>query len=323
MNRVLICGLGSIGQRHIRILRRLGIDRIDAYSTGKHTLALAAETRPDRIFDDLTIALGQKPEAVFVCNPTSLHVPIAMEAVESGAHVLIEKPISAELDGCDVLVEQADKRGVVLAVGCNLRFHSLLGRVREIVKRREFGLPMAAHARFGSYLPDWHPWEDFHTSYAARRELGGGAALTHIHEIDYLLWLFGEQEKVRGAYSRVKPLGTDVDETTVGWIAHKGGTVSSVYLSLCEKPAKRSLEIVFERGHILLDFIENTLEVVAQERMRRVERPEHFSLDDTYTAQALEFSAACEGVTVPTLCSGNEAVNALKAALQLRGGWNE
>ena len=51
---------------------------------------------------------------------------------------------------------------------------------------------LAVQAQNSSYLPDWHPYENYKESYAAKKELGGGVVLTSIHELDYLYWLFGK-----------------------------------------------------------------------------------------------------------------------------------
>lgn len=321
LDHLLICGLGSIGRRHLRHFRSLGVGRIDAYRTGKATLQDDGQMVPDRIFSSLEEALVQMPQAAVIANPSALHLSTARAAINAGAHVLIEKPISNSMEGCSELLSGAASRGLVVAVGCNMRFHPLLLLARDVITDNRLGRAVSARAHFWSYLPDWHPWEDYHGSYAARLDMGGGATLTHIHEIDYLLWFFGPALEAAGICSDVHPLGTDVDEASIGMMRHRSGVLSSVSLSLCQKPQSRQLHISFEQGQLSLDLINHTLVMEDSRGNSRREVLDNFLIDETYSAQAKAFVDALDGNKDDRLCTGAEGIAALRvAATFLRGG---
>jgi predicted dehydrogenase len=321
LDHILICGLGSIGRRHFRHFRKLGVTRIDAFRTGKSTLPDDERPAADHTFYSLEEALAQAPQAVIVTNPTALHLATAEAAVKAGAHVLVEKPLSHTLDGCEDFLSLAKSRERTVAVGCNLRFHPLLLALQDMIAGEDLGVPLLARAHFGAYLPDWHPWEDYHESYAARRTLGGGATLTHIHEIDYLLWLFGPAKATEGFCSELHPLETDVDEASVGIIRHRSGAISTLSLSLCQKPQTRWLEVAFEEGIAQLDLIENVLIIEDAEGSRSWKSvQETFSVDQTYARQAEALMAAISGHDVDNLCTGAEAFSDLEVALSILEG---
>lgn len=202
--RALIVGLGSIGQRHARNLRALlGADvELLAYRARglSHVIADGGATNPhESVSERLAIteyatldeALARRPDIAFVCNPTRLHLAAAQRIAEADCHLFLEKPISDTLDGVDELARTVRDRGLITVVGCQLRFHPLLRRVHAVLREGALGGVTAARIACGEYLPGWHPYEDYRTTYAARRDLGGGVILTLIHELDYAYWLFG------------------------------------------------------------------------------------------------------------------------------------
>jgi predicted dehydrogenase len=317
----LICGLGSIGRRHLRHLRALGVGRIDAWRTGNATLPDSGQPMPDRVFGTLEEALDQAPDMVIVANPSSLHLPTAHAAIQRGCHVLVEKPLTHTMDGVDAFQKATDESNAVVGVGCNMRFHPLLRIARFCVKAKDNDLGAAHHCRihFHANIPDWHPWEDFRSSYVARADMGGGAALTHIHEIDYALWLFGRAPRARAMASPLHPLSTDVDEITSILLGHSSGVQTHISLSLCANPPSRGFEIVFANGTLRGDLLAGTC---------HLHRPGHpadvvgtassVDIDDTYRLQLINFIAAIHGVPNAMVVGADDAIQAVRIALLVK-----
>ena len=321
LRHLLVVGLGSIGQRHVRHFRRLGVTRIDAYRTGKGTLDVTEASVPDRVFCSLEAALDAGPDAVVVANPTSLHLPVARHALRRGLHVLVEKPVSHTMEGCEDLLTEARTQDRVLAVAYNMRFHPFLQTLKGLIDREGIGRPLLARAHFGTWMPGWHPWEDYRQSYASREDLGGGVALTSSHEIDFLTWLFGEPTFCVGVSSPMHTLGTEVDETIVGVFRHRQGTVSTCSLTYAERPVRREILVTFEGGVAHLDWMNETFQVfdTAGTVVHHQKTGIHV-FDWTYGRQAAAFMHAVHTGEMNDLCTGAEAVSVLKIALSLKEG---
>ena len=156
----------------------------------------------------------------------------------------------------EALMFKAKEKKVRVVVGYNMRYHPIISKLKEIgVVHNEFGKLLTTRIYFGSYLPDWHPWEDYKASYAARRDLGGGAGLTSIHELDYAIWLWGALVECRSLKSEARTMGTDVDENAMYLLRHTSGVISSVCLSLSERVRKREISMTFESGRLELDLL--------------------------------------------------------------------
>ena len=239
----LVVGLGSIGQRHARNWRALGLGELHAA----------------REFPSLEAALATQPEVVLVTNPTNLHVPTARQAVQAGAHVLVEKPLGHSLDGVCELLAEAQQQERVLCVGYNLRCHPGLARLRGIVQAGDIGRPLVARAEMGEYLPDWHPWEDYRHSYSARRELGGGPVLTLSHELDALCWVLGRPRRIAGMTAHTSSLEVDTEDAAELVIQFESGALGSLHVDYVRRARRRLLEVAGEEGIVRWEYDTNCL----------------------------------------------------------------
>ncbi|SVD71611.1 uncharacterized protein METZ01_LOCUS424465, partial [marine metagenome] len=225
MKKALFIGLGSIGQRHLRNLRRIAGDSIDviAYRSKRNVPVLSDQMEVIEgvdlsnlynvhEFDDLDQALAEKPDMVFVTNPTSMHIPVAMKAVEAGCHLFMEKPISHDWRGVEELANLVKRKKRVALVGYQFRFHPVLKQVAEWLDQKRIGRLISAHLFLGEYLPSWHPYEDYRQAHPARKDLGGGVLVTQIHEFDYALWFFGMPQKVYAVGGHLSHLEVDVED---------------------------------------------------------------------------------------------------------------
>jgi predicted dehydrogenase len=316
---ILIAGLGSIGRRHLTNLRALGWSSIRLYRSGRAT-RYDADLAGFPVDDDLAAALARQPIAVIVSNPTALHVPVALEAVRAGCHVLIEKPLSDSLDGISDLQSVVDEGGLVALTGFQFRFDPGLRQARAWLCAGAVGTVVSAQVHWGEYLPDMHPWEDYRAGYAARPELGGGVLLTLSHPFDYLRWLLGDIEHVTAIESRRDSLGLSV-ETCVDVIARlEGGASAHVHLDFVERPANHQLTVIGTEGTITWNHADSAARrySVASKRWETVRAPLGFERNWMFRDELRHFLACMRGEERPacTVADGRAALEATLAASQ-------
>jgi len=129
-----------------------------------------------------------KVDAVYIATPHQFHAPHAVAALESGKHVLLEKPMALTLEDCDAMIEAAERRGLTLLVGRGSHgFDAPVLKMREIILRGELGRPVMIHTwHYGDFL--YRP----RTSEELDTRLGGGVIFNQgPHQIDTVRLLGG------------------------------------------------------------------------------------------------------------------------------------
>lgn len=316
--KIVIAGLGSIGRRHLKNLSALGIRQLAAVTNGRCSLP-SEELPPHLSFTGLDAALAWRPDAVFICNPTALHLNTALEAVRAGCHIFLEKPVSNTLTGLDELSDLVEKQGIKAQVGFQFRYHAVFKRIREIVTSGSIGKIISAHAHWGEYLPGWHPWEDYRAGYSARKDLGGGVILTLCHPFDYLRWILGEVESLQAIGGHLSDLETDTEDAALVSLRFENGAIGSVYLDYVSRPAKHTLQIIGEKGRIEWDAEPGDAQVYVENgRVFETISPGlFFERNEMFLAEAAGFIDCIKYGRQPA-CTLHDGIKALEIALSAK-----
>lgn len=313
--KFLIAGFGSIGRRHMRNLLALGERDIVLYRS-RHSTLPTDEIEGFPVETDLREALAHQPDAVIVSNPTALHLDVAIPAAEAGCHLLIEKPISHSLKRLPDLQSALNRGGGQALVAFQFRFHPTLIKAAELLAAGEIGEPVSARAHWGEYLPDWHPWEDFRNSYAARPELGGGVVLTLCHPFDYLRWLLGEVDTLYALTGQLSGLELGVEDTSEVSLHFTRGTIGSVHLDYVQRPPAHWLEIIGTLGTLRWENSTGALILSKSNGAapQRFEPPEGFERNQMFLDEMAHFIRIVHGQEKPC-CSLTDGIQALRIAL--------
>jgi len=259
--KYMFVGLGSIGQRHLKNLRKITDDPVIAYRTNKSNIEEIDEKFNVKSFTDLKEALDEKPDVVFITNPTNLHIPVALKAADISSHLFIEKPISNNSEKIDELYKKMEKNKKNCFVGLNYRFHPSLIKIKNMLDEKDIGKILFARIQVGQYLPDWHPDNDYRLEYSARKDMGGGVVLTLIHEIDYAYWLFGEVKSVFAFTDKISNLEIDVEDVASIIMKTKDNILVELHMDYLQKPPSRSLEIIGTKGKITWDYFKGEIKI--------------------------------------------------------------
>lgn len=285
---ILIFGAGSIGERHVFILQKLGYSNIWIYRQ-RHLLLRNTDEKTINIFTDLEETDKLKPKAAIICTPTFQHLKQALFCVKRGIHVLIEKPLSNNLSDYEKLSDATKKNNAYVQVAYMLRYHAFFQHVKLFVENRKMGNLISIQTYWGEYLPDWHPWEDYQQSYAAKQELGGGAALTLSHDVDLVNWLSGSAVSTWNNLKNYRSsLKINVESGADISIGYQNGITAHCHINFHEKNPKRCYRFVFDEGSIEIDYYKSLMNTYYQKETTTRTIPD-FNRNQLYEAQTLDF----------------------------------
>lgn len=190
--KVGLIGAGFMGSMHSNVYANLSDAQLVAVADGESEKA--AKIAPSaKVYTSAEEMLAEeKLDLVDVCLPTYLHAEYVIQAAEAGAHVICEKPMSMTLDEADRMIAATEKAEVSFMVAHCIRFWPEYRVLKEIVDKGTLGRITSLSCTRRSSTPTWS-W----TNWLMEPEKSGGAALDlHIHDTDYVLYLFGKPKAV-------------------------------------------------------------------------------------------------------------------------------
>ena len=330
--RIGIVGLGFMGMTHFEAAKEVNGGHVAAIATrsakklsgdwsdiqGNFGPRGSAETDLTGIktFSDYRDLLADPEiDLIHVCLPTDRHETVAIEALQTGKHVLVEKPIAIELDAAEKMLAEANAAGKLLMVAQVLPFFPEFRWARECVESGAHGKLLGAAFRRVITPPTWSKdISDF-------RNLGGWGIDLHIHDNHYIGLLCGVPRQVfsRGILKEglVNHVCTqyiyDDPEMTVSCIS--GGIAAG------ELKFAQSFEIFLERATLQFDAGTYGNEWVVNRPLTLIPdageilTPDPGGSGTWCAAFTEEIQAAVDAVqsgTAPTVLSGELACNALK-----------
>jgi UDP-N-acetylglucosamine 3-dehydrogenase len=251
---VAVIGCGSWGRNQVRVFSDLPESSLVAVADiDENTARGVGEKYRVDWYTEIQKALDRPDvEAVTVCTPTVTHAEIALAAIESGKHVLVEKPMTNTIEEAETLIKAADKQGVCLSVGFVERFNPAIREGMKIISRGEIGDVILAHTRRVSRRP---------------LRIGDVGVIKDlaIHDIDIVNQLFGEMPtSVFAAAGNIAHCFEDYSNIMICYENNRCAFIETNWLT----PRKvRSLIVTGTNGLVNIEYINQEISVENNERI--------------------------------------------------------
>ncbi|MEC1178874.1 Gfo/Idh/MocA family oxidoreductase [Metasolibacillus meyeri] len=241
--KALVIGYGSIGERHVRVLKKLGMNVAVVSRRANQNMGF---------YPSIQVALDSNSfDYIVVANETIAHYATLQEISKYHyeGKILVEKPLFSNVKPINFNANQT-------FVAYNLRFHPLIQKLKSLLKNEQ---AISVNVYAGQYLPNWRPQEDYTKNYSAFSEQGGGVLRDLSHELDYLTLLFGEWSELVANIGTISQLNIQSEDYVN--IVYK--TIQQVQIALelnyLDRITQRYMSVQTNTKTIKIDFIANTI----------------------------------------------------------------
>ena len=254
--RIALAGAGVIGRHHGLVISQLA-DRLELVAVADIDLARAdslATERGGRPYPSLTGALAaEEIDVVVVCTPTGRHGPVAVEALQAGKHVIIEKPAEVTVARTDEIIQAQRKAGTVVTVISQHRFDPATETTLAAIGRGEFGRLTSGIASI-----DWWRGQSYYDSgdWRGTWELDGGGALMNqgVHTVDLLVAALGRPVEVFAWTGTLAHERIEVEDVAVGCVRFSSGALGVLHATTAAYPGLSArLQVHGDRGSAVID----------------------------------------------------------------------
>ncbi len=271
--KILIVGLGSVGQRHVRILRKIFKNNISLFvlNSSRNNIVIKDNFKTLKVnslsdyynLKKINISEIKKNNinVAFICNPTNLHLKTAYDLLKVNCNLLIEKPLSAfeELNNIKKLIKFSKKKKLVVQVGYQLRFHPGIKIVKNIIKNNELGEVFDGYFHFGEYFNSLRKWEKFSDSIVSKKKFGGGVLGAHSHHLDLAMFLLGKLKCKYSLLTNSNNFKIDVEDCCKIILTNSKNKNFLFNMNFLDDPQENSFILNFKKGSLKWNYIENTV----------------------------------------------------------------
>lgn len=316
---ILVVGVGSIGERHVRCFLGSGRARVSVCEPNADLREnVCSEYEVQESYADVLEALnGRAFDAAVICVPAHLHIPIAQQLAEAGLHLLIEKPLSTGLSGLDQLSSTLVAHNLQCVIGYTWRSHPASLAMKQAIDSGVYGSPLQVVTTSGQHFPTYRP--GYLNTYYASHESGGGCiqdSLTHL--LNLTEWFVGPIRAISADAAHKRLEGVGVEDMAHCMTRH-GDVLGSFAQNQFQAPNETTITVACEGATLQMRTHHCDFGVMTDPDtswQRQVLGP--LGRDDTYVSQTAAFLAALDGDQPPrcTLAEGWQTLKVNLAALR-------
>ena len=302
MKTVLVIGLGSMGCRRLRLLKKLRPDlQLCGVDMNDERRKKAEETFSISTYPCIDSAIEtEHPEAAVISTAPLTHAAIIRQCLENGLHVFTE--INLVPDAYKENMALAEEKKLVLFLSSTFLYREENRYIIERAKTSAERLNWRYHV--GQYLPDWHPWESFRDYFIGHKRTNGCRELFAI-ELPWLQAAFGPIKKVQVIRQKSTALEIDYDDSYMLLVEHESGHQGCMSVDVVSRKAVRRFEMYGEHLYLTWEGQPHTLQEYNFEKKvdqtvslyHEVEQQDGYAafiVENAYTNELVAFLAQVE-----------------------------
>jgi predicted dehydrogenase len=271
--KILIVGLGSIGQRHVRILKKIFKKKVTLYTlnTSKNNIVIKDNFEILKVASvakyynikkiNISDIMKNNIKTAFICNPPNMHLKTAFSLAKQNCNLLVEKPLSTsfELSKIKKLIDYTQKNRLITQVGYQLRFHPGVKIIKNIIEKNTYGEIVGGYFHFGEYLGSVKKFEKFSNSIYVKKNKGGGALQTFSHHLDLAFYFFGKLKCKYALLKNTKTFKIDVEDSCKMILTNYKKKHFLFNLNFLDNPQENFIILNFKKGSLKWDYVHHSI----------------------------------------------------------------
>lgn len=252
-----LIGCGRISPNHVMAAKNNNLEIVAVCDVVKGNaedkiLKFDLDAKKVRVYTDYKELLErEKPELVAIATESGKHAAIALDCINAGCHVIIEKPIALSIADADAIIKAGKEKGVLVCANHQNRFNKSIQEIRKAIEKNRFGklLYGTAHIRWARN----HEYYD-RAAWRGTWEQDGGALMNQcIHDIDLLRWMMGDEiDTVYGMTDRLIHPYIEAEDLGLAVVKFKNGSYGTIEgtTNVYPKNLEETLYIFGEKGTV-------------------------------------------------------------------------
>jgi predicted dehydrogenase len=242
--KVVIIGLGSMGKRRIRLIKKYdstfeiyGIDNNEERRAScKNEFGIETCSSLEEL------STHHRISCAFICTSPLTHSEIITKCLERKIHVFTELNLVA--DGYNRNIALANENELVLFMSSTFLYRDEIKRIEAYIDEADCLVNYTYH--IGQYLPDWHPWENYKDFFVGNKRSNGCREIFAI-ELPWLTKVFGDIKKTSVMKSKISNLNVDYNDNYLVLVEHATGHKGMIAVDVVSRKAVRNLEVFGEK----------------------------------------------------------------------------
>jgi len=249
-----------MGKRRVRNLQALGIKNIvgldkreDRRQEAMGKYGIKVEEQFENIMNNYVI------DAFVISLPPDIHHIYMKKAIQFGIPAFIEASV-VDTD-FELMIKDAEEKGICLAPSCTLHFHPAIKKIGEIIKNNELGKVSNFLYHSGQFLPDWHTYEDVSEYYVSNKDTGGGREIVPF-ELTWITLLLGLPKRVVGFNKNaIQIKGAEDIDDTYNLLMDYGQSIFNLSVDVVSRYATRRMVINGDLKQLYWNWDDNCIKI--------------------------------------------------------------
>ena len=252
--KFLVVGLGSMGKRRIRCLKKLKYNNVYGFDLNKSRNLEVKTKYKIQTFSNFKDAYNTvKPDVLIISTPPDKHYSYARFSAKNNKDCFIEASVETSAETLK-LKNYGKKMRTMILPSCTMQYFKSPKIIKKLIKNNEIGKVWNINYQIGQYLPDWHPWENIKNFYVSKKKTGACREIVPF-ELNWICDIFGIPKVINSHKNKLSNLDMDADDIYHFTLKFPKNIIANITVEVLSRVVPtRIMTILGSKGKICLNY---------------------------------------------------------------------